>query len=74
MADNVHHLTAISLAVSSEKKRRRPRKSSIARMIAAAKKAGVSEISTPDGYTFKIGKQPSPETTNEWAGAFHGKH
>ena len=55
---DVHHLTAVSLEVSSGRAKRRVSKPSIRRMVAAAEKAGktVTGITTPDGVTLHFGK------------------
>jgi hypothetical protein len=83
---DVHHLTAVSLEVSSGRERlarglrllledvdcprakRRVRKPSIRRMIAAAEKTGknVTSITTPDGVTLHFGKGESTEASNPW--------
>jgi hypothetical protein len=46
------------------RKARGPRKPSLRRMIAAAKKAGATSVTTPDGYRIAFG-EPEPAPTNE---------
>jgi hypothetical protein len=46
---------------ASARVRRRQRKPSIGRMIAQAKKAGATSITTPDGYTMRF-RETAPDT------------
>jgi hypothetical protein len=65
---DVHHLTAMSLEVSSGRAKRRVRKLSIRRMVAAAEKAGktVTGITMPDGTVLHFGEAQPSEAKNPW--------
>ena len=64
---DVHHLTAVSLEVIGRAKRR-VRKPSIRRMVAAAEKAGktLTGITMPDGTVLHFGKVEDTEASNPW--------
>ena len=65
---DVHHLTAVSLEVTAERRVRKPRKPSIRRMIAAAEKAGktVTGITMPDGTVLHLGEAQPSAAKNPW--------
>ena len=70
----VHHLVALPL--DSSERRRKPRKPSICKMIAAAEKVGktITSVTMPDGTVLRFGAS-GPDERNEWDSVLrHGKH
>jgi hypothetical protein len=45
--------------------KRKLRKPSVGRVLAQGKKAGAASVTTPDGYTFTFGQEPT-EASNPW--------
>jgi hypothetical protein len=53
------------MAAYRPRRARKPRRPSLGRIMKEARKAGATEITTPDGYTLKFGPEPA-ETANPW--------
>jgi hypothetical protein len=52
----IGYLAAVEGADQASKPARNPRKPSIGKLFAEAKKAGASSVTTPDGYIVKLGE------------------